>query len=75
MSMCNVSFGVQRGSFACEEAGTLVMTLDNSYSYLKSKAVRYHIEVRARRRGAGGGEMKGWGRRAAGVGRRGCRLL
>jgi len=36
---------LQRGSFVCGGAGTLVMTLDNTYSYLKSKVVRYHLEV------------------------------
>jgi len=37
--------GLQRGSFACETSGTLVMTLDNTFSYLKPKVVRYHVEV------------------------------
>uniref|UniRef100_A0A7S0MDF4 CRAL-TRIO domain-containing protein n=1 Tax=Cryptomonas curvata TaxID=233186 RepID=A0A7S0MDF4_9CRYP len=37
--------GLQRGSFGCETSGTLVMTFDNTFSYLKAKVVRYHIEV------------------------------
>jgi hypothetical protein len=38
----------QRGSFGCETSGTLVMTFDNTFSYLKAKVVRYHIEVTRR---------------------------
>ena len=35
----------QRGSFGCESSGTLVLTFDNTFSYLKAKVVRYHVEV------------------------------
>jgi len=36
---------LQRGSFQAEEDGKLVLSLDNSFSYLKQKVVMYDFEV------------------------------
>mmetsp|Transcript_6161 Transcript_6161/g.12160 ORF Transcript_6161/g.12160 Transcript_6161/m.12160 type:complete len:411 (-) Transcript_6161:268-1500(-) len=38
---------LQRGSFQAEEDGTLYLSLDNVYSYLKQKVVLYDFEVLA----------------------------
>jgi hypothetical protein len=36
---------LQRGSYAASEAGKLIMTLDNTFSYLKQKICRYDWEI------------------------------
>ena len=36
---------LKRGSYNCLADGTIHMTLDNSYSYLKPKVVLYNFEL------------------------------